>query len=291
MPVEPPHSPPLNDLDLADCSPLSNAGRPDGESLTTATSRDERIGPPVGLGIGRTKRWAAVGAIAALLVASWWLGPQMSLARWADREQAVRAWFAAAPVATVAGAAIVYVAVTGASLPGAAPLTLVYGWLFGFWIALPLVSCSSTAGATLAMLASRFLFRAAAERRFAGRLSGVHAALASEGPFYLFTLRLIPAAPFFAVNALMGLVPIRVRTYWWVSQVGMLPGTALYVYAGSSVPSLRLLADEGLAAVFAPGQITRLTVALVLLGLFPWLARAGVKRLSKRWSATGSKPR
>jgi uncharacterized membrane protein YdjX (TVP38/TMEM64 family) len=226
----------------------------------------------------------------ALAGLSMWLGPRMSLASWAGREQSVRDWFDAAPVATLAGAAVLYVAVTGASLPGAAPLTLLYGWLFGFWLALPLVSCSSTAGATLAMLASRFLFRAAVERRFAGRLGGFRASLAAEGPFYLFTLRLIPAIPFFAVNALMGLVPIRIRTYWWVSQVGMLPGTALYVYAGSSVPSLRQLADQGLAAVFGPEQVVRLTIALALLGLFPWLARLGVKRLAKRWSAAGSKP-
>ena len=237
-----------------------------------------------------TKRLVALMAIVAILGATWWLGPQMSLARWAEREQAFRLLFEASPLAMVVVAAVVYVAITGASLPGAAPLTLVYGWLFGFWIALPLVSCSSTAGATLAMLASRWLFHDAVERRFAGRLAGFRAAVAREGPFYLFTLRLIPAVPFFAVNALMGLVPIRVRTFWWVSQLGMAPGTALYVYAGSSVPSLRRLADEGLAAVFAPGQLARLTVALVLLGLFPWLARSGVTRFAKRRSAAGTPP-
>lgn len=234
------------------------------------------------------KRLATLAAIAAVVLAAVMVGPQMSLARWADREQAFRAVVDSAPLLAIAVAAVVYVAVTGASLPGAAPLTLLYGWLFGFWVALPLVSCSSTAGATLAMLASRLLFREAVERRFAGRLDGVRAAMATEGPYYLFTLRLIPAVPFFAVNALMGLAPIRVRTYWWVSQLGMLPGTALYVYAGSSVPSLRRLADEGLAAVFAPGQLTRLTVALALLGLFPWVARVGVKRLSRRRSSRGT---
>ncbi|MFM7074386.1 MAG: TVP38/TMEM64 family protein [Planctomycetota bacterium] len=211
----------------------------------------------------------------------------MSIARWADREHSFRTWAEAAPVATIAVAALIYVAVTGASLPGAAALTLFYGWLFGFWIALPLVSGSSTAWATVAMLASRWLFRDIVERRFAGRLSGFRAALAAEGPYYLFTLRLIPAAPFFVVNALMGLAPIRVRTFWWVSQAGMLPGTALYVYAGSSVPSLRKLADEGLAAVFDPGQVTRLTVALALIGLFPWLARLGVKKFAARRPSAG----
>lgn len=234
------------------------------------------------------KRLATLAAIAAVVLAAVMVGPQMSLARWADREQAFRAVVDSAPLLAVTVAALVYVAVTGASLPGAAPLTLLYGWLFGFWVALPLVSCSSTAGATLAMLASRLLFREAVERRFAGRLDGVRAAMATEGPYYLFTLRLIPAVPFFAVNALMGLAPIRVRTYWWVSQLGMLPGTALYVYAGSSVPSLRRLADEGLAAVFAPGQSARLTLALALLGLFPWVARAAVKRLAGRRTSRGT---
>ena len=285
-------------------SPAADSPSPDSSLADSAAARvpnsrvagDSAVGQPLaGSGpaaeasTGRIwKRLATLAAIAAVVVAAVMIGPQMSLERWADREQAFRAVVDSAPLLAIAVAALVYVAVTGASLPGAAPLTLLYGWLFGFWVALPLVSCSSTAGATLAMLASRLLFREAVERRFAGRLDGVRAAMATEGPYYLFTLRLIPAVPFFAVNALMGLAPIRVRTYWWVSQLGMLPGTALYVYAGSSVPSLRRLADEGLEAVFAPGQLMRLTVALALLGLFPWVARVGVKRLARRRMSGGT---
>ena len=147
------------------------------------------------------------------------------------------------------------------------------------------VSFASTSGATLAFLLSRYLFGRAVQNRFGARLSGFNEALRREGPFFLFTLRLIPAVPFFAINLVMGLTPIRVRTFWWVSQLGMLAGTTVYVYAGSSVPGLQVLAEQGVQAVLTLGQLTQIMVALALLGVFPLVVRLIVKKLRPKTDA------
>lgn len=193
----------------------------------------------------------------------------------AHQEGRLREFLQAHPLHSYGIAFLVYVAVTGLSLPGAAVLTLAYGWFFGLVRGVLLVSIASTSGATLAFLLSRYLFQDAVQRRFGDRMNRFNDALEKDGPFFLFTLRLIPAVPFFAINAVMGLTPIRTLTFWWVSQLGMLPGTTVYVYAGSIVPSLQTLADDGIGAVFTTGQLTRLLIAFVLLGLFP---------LAVRWS-------
>ncbi len=186
-------------------------------------------------------------------------------------------------------ALLVYVVVTGLSLPGATVLTLVYGWYFGFIRGVVLVSFASTMGATLAFLLSRFLFRDAIQRRFGDRLAKFNEALEREGPFFLFTLRLIPAVPFFVINAVMGLTPIRTRTFWWVSQLGMFAGTIVYVYAGSSVPSLRTLSDNGINAVFTPIQLTQIVIAFGLLGVFPLAVRWMMKLASRGRSSKPAK--
>ena len=175
------------------------------------------------------------------------------------------------PLLVLGSAFVLYVVVTGLSLPGAALMTLVYGWLFDFWQAIVLVSFASTAGATIAFLLSRFLFRDAIQARFRDRLVAFNEALAREGAFYLFTLRLIPQIPFFLVNLVMGLTPIRTTTFWWVSQAGMLPGTCVYVYAGASIGGLDSLRARGLSGIVS----WQLALAFALLGLFPWI----VKRL------------
>ena len=186
------------------------------------------------------------------------------------------------PALVLGTAFVLYVVITGLSLPGAALLSLAYGWLFGFGRGLVLVSFASTSGATIAFLMSRFLFRDAIRSRFGDRLSTFNDALAREGAFYLFTLRLIPQVPFFVVNLLMGLTPLRTTTFWWVSQLGMLPGTCVYVYAGASVSSLEILRDKGVS-----GLITwQLLLAFTLLGLFPLIVK---KALSFR--RAGNAPR
>lgn len=197
----------------------------------------------------------------------------LSLQSLAQRESELRVFQSDHPIAIYAIAFGVYVAVTGLSLPGATALTLVYGWYFGFTAGVLLVSFASTSGATLAFLSSRYLLRDMVESRYGESMKGFQQRLADEGAFYLFTLRLIPAVPFFVINLVMGLTPIAARTFWWVSQLGMLAGTAVYIYAGSRVPNLTVLADEGVGAVFAPKQLLQLTIAFALLGVFPLAAR------------------
>lgn len=198
-------------------------------------------------------------------VAYWKFGDALSLEYLADQESRLREAKSHAPLLAFGVGFAIYVAVTGLSLPGAAALTMVAGWFFGLWEGTLLVSFASVSGATLSFLLSRYLFRNAVQNRFGDKLERFNKALKMEGAFYLFTLRLIPVVPFFALNLVMGLTPIRTWTYWWVSQLGMLPGTLVYVYAGASVPSLQELSGRGLDSVLTPQLIT----AFVILGLFP----------------------
>ncbi len=207
--------------------------------------------------------------IAAFAVISTQYGDQLSLTTLARQEAALRLMLDQRPVLIYGGAFLLYALVTGFSLPGAAVLTLAYGWFFKFWPALILVSFASTTGATLAFLLSRFLFRDAIQRRFGDRLAKFNEALAREGAFYLFTLRLIPLVPFFVINAVMGLTPIRITTFYWVSQLGMLAGTAVYVYAGASVGTLEELSQRGAGGILNVQTI----IAFVLLGVFPLIVK------------------
>ncbi|MCH7727544.1 MAG: VTT domain-containing protein [Planctomycetes bacterium] len=169
----------------------------------------------------------------------------------------------------------IYVAVTAAFIPLATTMSFVYAWIFGFWTTLVLVSFASTAGATLAFLLSRHLIGKTIQKRFSDQLVKFNQAIEREGAFYLFLLRLTPALPYFVVNAVMGLTKLRIRTFWWVSQLGMLPGTCIYVYAGSRFPQGDELADKGMASILKPEII----IAFVLLGVFPLVIRRLVTRL------------
>ena len=196
-------------------------------------------------------------------------GDAISLDSLAEREQQLRDYQTQHPWSVYGIAFCIYVVFTGLSIPGASLLSLAYGWYFGFVRGVMLVSFASTLGATIAFLLCRYLFREFVERRFGDRLVEFDKALEREGAFYLFMLRLIPAVPFFAINAVMGLTKIRTSTFYWVSQVGMIPGTLLYLWAGSRVPSLQELADKKLNAVLSPAQALQITIAFALLGLFP----------------------
>lgn len=219
-------------------------------------------------------RWVAlVTAVALIGLAYWQLREVVTFQFLAEREAELRKLQRAYPAAVYTVAFVLYVVVTGASLPGATVLTLAYGWFFGWLRGLALVSFASTSGATVAFLLSRYFFRQAIQQRFGERLRRFNDSLEREGPFFLFLVRLIPVFPFFVVNAVMGLTPIATRTFWWVSQLGMLPATAVYLYAGSSVPSLKLLAAEGVRAVFTPAQLAQLAIAFGLLGLLPLTLR------------------
>lgn len=225
--------------------------------------------------------------LSALGFCLWQFGDQLSLSKLAARETAFRHYQTEFPILVYLAAFFLYVAVAGLSLPGAAAMTLLIAWLFGFWRGLILVSFGSTSGATVAFLLSRYLLRQSVTARFGTKLQAFNEALRREGAFYLFTLRLIPAVPFFVINAVMGLTPIRVKTFFWVSQIGMLPGTAVYVYAGASVPGLQVLADNGINAIFTPGQMTQIVAAFVMLGLFPLVVR-GLMRHPERSKVSDS---
>ena len=203
----------------------------------------------------------------------WQYGDLLKLENLAQRESELRQFETDHPALAYGIAFAIYVVITGLSLPGAAGLTLLYGWFFGLLPAVILVSFASTTGATIAFLLSRYLLHDSVQNKFGERLASFNDALRREGAFYLFTLRLVFGIPFFVINVVMGLTPIRTTTFWWVSQLGMLPGTILYCYAGSRVPSLMVLAEEGIKAVFTPGQVTQLLVAFALLGVFPLIVR------------------
>jgi uncharacterized membrane protein YdjX (TVP38/TMEM64 family) len=170
---------------------------------------------------------------------------------------------------------LLYAALTGLSVPGAVPLTLAAGALFDRLLGTVLVSFASTTGATLAFLSSRYLLRDWVQDRFGPRLEPILQGVDRDGAYYLFTLRLV-VVPFFLINLAMGLTRMRVGTYWWVSQVGMLPATVLYVNAGAE-----------LAAIESPRDILSptLIVSLALLGLAPLALRQAVQWWSHRRAA------
>lgn len=193
------------------------------------------------------------------------LGNRLSFAYLAAQETTLRSYQVSYPLPAALVAVAIYVVVAGFSIPGAVVLTLTYGWYFGFWQGLLIVSFGSTGGATMAFLMTRYIFQDWVQQRFSKSLKTINAAFEREGAFYLFTLRLMPAIPFFVINGVMGLTKIRAVTFWWVSQIGMLPGTAAFVYAGSTVPSLKKLADEGVGQIIS----WELLFAFAILGLLP----------------------
>ena len=168
---------------------------------------------------------------------------------------------------------LIYVATAALSLPGAVILTLAGGALFGLFAGTVIVSFASTMGATLAMLLARFLFRDWVQSRFGEHLQTINSGIEQEGGCYLFTLRLVPAVPFFVINLGMGLTPLRVPTFYWVSQFGMLPGTLVYVNAGLELGKLETLGD-----LLSPPLLG----SFVLLGVFPLLVKKLVTVIQRR---------
>ena len=221
------------------------------------------------------KRLILIGVIAAAIVAFFALdlGRFLTLDALKSSQASFAAWYDAAPLVVIGAYFLVYVAVTALSLPGAAVMTLAGGALFGLGIGTLVVSFASSLGATLAFLVSRFLLRDWVQRRFGDRFAAVNAGMAKDGAFYLFTLRLVPLFPFFVINLVMGLTPIKVRTFYWVSQVGMLAGTLVYVNAGTQLARL-----DSLAGILSPALIG----SFALLGVFPLLAKKLVGAIQAR---------
>jgi pyruvate/2-oxoglutarate dehydrogenase complex dihydrolipoamide dehydrogenase (E3) component/uncharacterized membrane protein YdjX (TVP38/TMEM64 family) len=204
---------------------------------------------------------AALALIVALVAAFFIfdLRQYLSLEYFKASRATIEAYRDSHPVQAALGFFALYVVVTGLSLPGAAVLTLVAGAVFGLLWGVVIVSFASSIGATLAFLASRYLLRDWVQGKFGDKLKPINDGIAREGAFYLFALRLVPAFPFFVINLVMGLTPIKTRTFYWVSQVGMLAGTIVYVYAGTQLGLFKISA--GLVGAF------------VLLGIFPLVAK------------------
>ncbi|HEX8063699.1 MAG TPA: FAD-dependent oxidoreductase, partial [Allosphingosinicella sp.] len=207
------------------------------------------------------------------------LGAYLTLASLKARQSGLEASVEADPLAAIAAFFLLYVAVTALSLPGAAILTLAAGAIFGLWEGTLIVSLASTFGASLAFLSSRYLLRDWVKARFGGRIDAIDRGIARDGAFYLLTLRLIPAFPFFLVNLAMGVTAMRLLTFALVSQAGMLLGTLVYVNAGTQLAGIGSTGD-----IFSPALIG----SFVLLGLFPLLAGALVgwwtrRRIYRAW--------
>jgi pyruvate/2-oxoglutarate dehydrogenase complex dihydrolipoamide dehydrogenase (E3) component/uncharacterized membrane protein YdjX (TVP38/TMEM64 family) len=203
-------------------------------------------------------------ALVAGLYIHYDLGQYLSLQSLKDQQAAIEAFRAKDPLLSIAGFFVIYVIVTALSFPGAALMTLAGGAIFGLLWGTLIVSFASTIGATLAFLMSRFLLRDWVAARFGQRLAAIDEGVRREGGFYLFTLRLVPVFPFFLVNLLLGLTAMKTRLFFWVSQLGMLAGTLVYVNAGTQLAKL-----DSLAGILSPGLLG----SFVLLGIFPLIAR------------------
>jgi pyruvate/2-oxoglutarate dehydrogenase complex dihydrolipoamide dehydrogenase (E3) component/uncharacterized membrane protein YdjX (TVP38/TMEM64 family) len=179
--------------------------------------------------------------------------------------------------------AAVYILIAALSLPGATIMTLAGGAIFGLWVGIPVAVISASIGATFAFWMARYIFRDAVQRRFERRMAVIDDGIKRDGAFYLFTLRLVPLFPFFTINLLMGLTAIRTATFFWVSLLGMLGGTAVYVNAGTQLGSI-----NSLSGILSPGLIG----SLALLAVFPWLARwvLGSKKISRMSGKNWTKP-
>ena len=221
------------------------------------------------------KRLLIIAALAALVAAYFFFGLGDYLTVEGIKQVAgdVGAYYERNPAQVIAGFFLVYVAVAAASLPGAAVMTLAAGALFGVLVGTIIVSFASTLGATLAFLASRYVLRDGIEARFGERLRTVNQGLERDGAFYLFTIRMIPLFPFFVVNLVMGLTRIGTWTFAWVSQIGMLLGTIVYVNAGTQLARI-----DSLSGIASPAVLA----SFALLGIAPWFAKAIIGWIKRR---------
>ncbi|RPI37714.1 MAG: TVP38/TMEM64 family protein, partial [Nitrospiraceae bacterium] len=203
-----------------------------------------------------------IAAVAAFNILD--LGEYLSLSYLKESQQKFEALYAEHTIPVIAGYMLVYILVTSLSLPGAAVMTLAGGALFGLLRGTIIVSFASSIGATLACFVSRFVLRDWVQGKFREKLKTVNEGIDREGSFYLFTLRLIPIFPFWLINLILGLTKMPLRTFYWVSQIGMLPGTIVYVNAGKELGKI-----ESLSGILSPGLI----LSFVLLGLFPLITK------------------
>jgi len=218
------------------------------------------------------KKLILIGAI-ALLIASFFLfdfQQYFSLDFIKEKQQAFNDYYQQNTLLTLLMFFVVYVIMAALSLPGAAIMTVLAGTLFGLVTGVIVVSFASTLGATLAFLVARYLFRDTLQDRYADKLQLINDGVEKEGPLYLFAMRLVPLFPFFLVNILMGFTKLKTITFAWVSQIGMLAGTAVFVYAGTQLAQI-----DSLSSILSPG----LLIAFALLGIFPVIAKKVMNKI------------
>lgn len=203
----------------------------------------------------------------------WQFGEYASLGYIQERQTAFQEYYAENKALVLISFFAGYIAVTALSLPGAAVMTLLAGALFGLIAGVVVVSFASSIGATLAFLVARFVLGESLQKKYADKLQKINEGVEREGKFYLFTMRLIPAFPFFLINILMGLTTIPAVSFYWVSQLGMLAGTVVYVFAGTQLAEIKSLGD-----ILSPGLIA----AFVALGVFPLAAKKTIGLLHRR---------
>ncbi|WGY47215.1 TVP38/TMEM64 family protein [Vibrio sp. ABG19] len=223
-----------------------------------------------------SRKWVwGILLIGIILSASIVLGPSLTLENAKLQQSLLNEYIQSHLISAAALYFFSYLVITALSIPGAAVVTLLGAALFGFWLSLLLVSFASTLGATLAFLSSRFLLREWVQKRFGAKLETINRGMDRDGAFYLFSLRLIPVFPFFLINLLMGLTSIKATRYYWVSQLGMLPGTAVYLNAGTQLAQI-----DSLAGIVSPSVL----LAFALLGVFPLLMKWLLNKLPHRRS-------
>ena len=219
-------------------------------------------------------------AIVAILVACFFifdLGQYFSLEYIKSQQEALNTFYQENQWQTILGFFLVYVAVAGLSLPGATILTLLGGAIFGLVVGTIVVSFASTIGATVACLVSRVILRDWVQDKFGSYLKGINEGIEKEGSFYLFTMRLVPAIPFFVVNLVMGLTPLKLWKFYIVSQLGMLAGTIVYVNAGTQLAKL-----DSLSGIASPTLIA----SFVALGVFPIVAKKLIDFIKNKRAVT-----
>ncbi|MFV2031115.1 MAG: FAD-dependent oxidoreductase [Gammaproteobacteria bacterium] len=228
------------------------------------------------------KKYGLVGLVALviLLFIAFDLDQYLTLEYIKAQQNEIEIFYAENRLVALAAYFLIYIIVCGASLPGAAILTLVGGAVFGFGTALIVVSFASTIGASVAFLVSRYLFRDLVQARFGGSLTSINDGIEKDGAFYLFALRLVPAFPFFVINLVMGLTSIRLWTFYWVSQVGMFAGTMVYVNAGTQLAQI-----ESASGIFS----AEIIFSFVLLAFLPFIGKKIVAVMKNRKALAGFK--
>ncbi|MGM0540284.1 MAG: TVP38/TMEM64 family protein [Thermodesulfobacteriota bacterium] len=229
------------------------------------------------------KKLALVGVIALLVILFFVFGlhKYLTLSYVQQSRETFQALYAEHTVLVLLSFFIFYIVVVAVNLPGAAVMSLAAGALFGFWVGLFLVSFASSIGATLACMVARYLLRDWTQAKLGSWYDKVNAGIEKEGAFYLFTMRLIPAIPFFVINLGMALTNMRLFTFYWVSQVGMLAGTAVYVNAGRQLGQISKMSD-----ILSPGLI----ISFVILGIFPLAVKKIVNFIRARTGHGQIKP-